>query len=71
MVHTVVELDTLGEERNGDVQQILASITGRMTVPNVLVKGVSIGGGDEVSAMEQSGELLSLLRQQGCKFLDA
>ena len=71
MVHTVVELDTLGEERNGDVQQILASITGRMTVPNVLVKGVSIGGGDEVSAMEQSGELLSLLRQQGCEFLDA
>ena len=71
MVHTVVELDTLGEERNGDVQQILASITGRMTVPNVLVKGVSIGGGDEVSAMERSGELLSLLRQQGCKFLDA
>ena len=71
MVHTVVELDTLGEERNGDVQQILASITGRMTVPNVLVKGVSIGGGDEVSAMEQSGELLSLLRQQGCEFLDS
>ena len=68
MVHTVVELDLLGEERNGDVQQILASLTGRMTVPNVLVKGVSIGGGDEVSAMEQSGELLSLLRAQNCEF---
>nr|AJD23147.1 hydrolase [Onygena corvina] len=51
----VVELDQhpLGKE----LQALLASDTGRRTVPNVLVDGKSIGGGDEIEALYTSGEL--------------
>eukprot|EP00937_MAST-01D_sp_MAST-1D-sp2_P001682 g1682.t1 len=59
---------SLGEERNGDVQQILHGLTGRRTVPNIFVRGRSIGGGDEVAKMQRSGELASILKEAGCDF---
>jgi glutaredoxin len=31
--------------------------TGRRTVPNVLVSGKSIGGGDDIAALDQRDEL--------------
>jgi glutaredoxin len=51
----VVELDKhpLGPA----LQARLATMTGRKTVPNVLVKGKSIGGGDDVVALDEMGEL--------------
>lgn len=39
------------------LQKRLATMTGRKTVPNVLVKGKSIGGGDDVVALDEMGEL--------------
>lgn len=39
------ELDTLGDEVEGEVQDILANITGARTVPRVFVDGRCIGGG--------------------------
>ena len=35
--HSVIELDLLGENRGGDVQQILNKLTGISTVPNVFI----------------------------------
>ena len=64
----MVELDTCGESRNGDVQQILGELTGRTTVPNAILDGKSIGGGSELSAMQQNGKLKTLLEQAGCSF---
>lgn len=58
----------MGEQRNGDVQRILADMTGRTTVPNVIVQGRSIGGGDEVASMHKAGKLVPLLKQAGCDF---
>ncbi|OBT67855.1 hypothetical protein VE03_02571 [Pseudogymnoascus sp. 23342-1-I1] len=51
----VVELDKhpLGPA----LQARLATMTGRKTVPNVLVKGRSIGGGDDIVALDEMGEL--------------
>jgi hypothetical protein len=43
--YTLIELDECGEQRNGEVQKILEQITGRGTVPNVIVAGKCIGGG--------------------------
>lgn len=57
----VVELDkhSLGPK----LQEVIAGNTGRKTVPNILVSGRSIGGGDEIEAMDESGELSSKIKQ--------
>ncbi|WEW55667.1 hypothetical protein PRK78_001100 [Emydomyces testavorans] len=51
----IVELDEhpLGSE----LQALLASNTGRRTVPNILINGMSIGGGDDIEALDVSREL--------------
>lgn len=63
----VVELDKhpLGPQ----LQNILAEKTGRRTVPNVLVNGKSIGGGDDVTALDESDELVSTLKDLGGKWI--
>jgi glutaredoxin len=63
-----VELDQCGEGRNGQVQQILGELTGRTTVPNAILDGKSIGGGNELAAMQQQGKLKPLLQKAGCRF---
>ncbi|KAJ5610782.1 hypothetical protein N7510_007501 [Penicillium lagena] len=58
----VVELDN---HRIGkDLQDLLGETTGRKTVPNVMVNGMSIGGGDEIGALDQSDELASKLQMK-------
>lgn len=49
----VVELDLHPHGR--ELQDYLIQVTGRRTVPNVLLNGKSIGGGDEMRALEASG----------------
>ena len=63
----MVELDQhqLGDE----LQALLEQNTGRGTVPNVLVNGKSIGGGDEIAAMDQSDNLASTLQNLGGKWV--
>jgi len=53
----VVELDE--HELGMSLQNQLAHTTGRRTVPNVLVNGVSIGGGDDIEELHNSGKLLA------------
>ena len=57
----VVELDEhpIGPK----LQAFLAENTGRRTVPNVLVNGRSIGGGDDIEAMDASGELSKKIKE--------
>ncbi|KAF2395551.1 glutaredoxin, partial [Trichodelitschia bisporula] len=61
----VVELDThpLGPY----LQEHLAESTGRRTVPNVLINGKSIGGGDDVEALHVDGKLADTVRSMGGK----
>ena len=66
--YTLIELDECGERRNGDVQQILKSINGCKTVPNVIAAGTFIGGGDAIAALQRKGELRGMLEQAGCSF---
>lgn len=61
----VVELDK--HDLGPQLQEALKEKTGRKTVPNVLINGVSIGGGDEVVELHQSGELASKLEELGNK----
>lgn len=63
----VVELD---QHRLGvELQSLLGETTGRRTVPNVLVSGKSIGGGDTIASLDQSDNLASTLKQYGGKWL--
>ena len=59
----IVELDQhpLGQ----GLQASLAELTGRRTVPNVLINAVSIGGGDDVAAMDAKGELADKIKEFG------
>ncbi|KAI9050928.1 hypothetical protein LZ554_005039 [Drepanopeziza brunnea f. sp. 'monogermtubi'] len=61
----VVELNqhNLGPQ----LQAKLAELTGRRTVPNVLINGVSIGGGDEVAELDSGGTLIDKVRDLGGK----
>lgn len=41
--------------------------TGRGTVPNVLINGKSIGGGDDVAALDQTDALVAKVKELGGK----
>lgn len=47
------------------LQDLLMKTTGRRTVPNILVNGKSVGGGDEMELLWRSGELPARVRQMG------
>ncbi|KAJ9317263.1 glutaredoxin domain protein [Paecilomyces variotii] len=61
----VVELDQhpMGQK----LQLLLARQTGRRTVPNILVNGRSIGGGDDIAALDREQQLGSKLKSYGGK----
>ena len=59
--YSVIELDkhSHGEE----LQAYIKEKTGRGTVPNLIVNGVSRGGSDDILALHKNGELLALLKE--------
>ena len=61
----VVELDThpLGQ----GLQNAIEKSTGRRTVPNVLISGRSIGGGDDIQALDESGGLIGKVKAMAGK----
>ncbi|CAI5724967.1 unnamed protein product [Peronospora destructor] len=62
----VVELDMKNDVPTGaDIQSVLATRTGRRTVPNVFIKKESIGGGTDVQALFHSRKLTEMLRTAG------
>lgn len=56
-----MELDE--HEQGPALQEQLGEITGRRTVPNVLVGGMSIGGGDDIQEMHSSGKLKGRIQE--------
>lgn len=59
----VVELDISPIGRQ--LQDLLGIMTGRRTVPNVLVIGKSIGGGDDIEELDQGDKLASKIKEIG------
>ncbi|KAG7914143.1 hypothetical protein KL927_004794 [Ogataea polymorpha] len=60
---TVVELDL--HKFGKELQDYIASVSGRRTVPNLFVNGVSRGGSDEMSALHADNKLLDELTAWG------
>ena len=61
----VVELDQ--HPIGAGIQAHLAKLTGRKTVPNVLINAVSVGGGDDIAALDSNKELISKIKELGGK----
>lgn len=61
----VVELDLHPIGRQ--LQDLLKESTGRSTVPNVLINGVSVGGGDEIGALDAKQTLIETVKDLGGK----
>lgn len=57
----MLELDELGEPRNGPMQQHLKTISKVTTVPQVFLNGKFIGGDEEIRALAASGGLAQAL----------
>lgn len=55
----IIELDEMDE--GPSIQEYLQSITGQRTVPNIFINGKHIGGCDDLTSLQQSGKLKSLL----------
>ncbi|KAI9864943.1 MAG: hypothetical protein M1813_002714 [Trichoglossum hirsutum] len=61
----VVELDQ--HPHGSEIQDELQRTTGRRTVPNVLINGRSIGGGDDIAELDASGQLEDKVKKIGGK----
>ena len=61
----VVELDQ--HELGPELQSTLKRTTGRSTVPNILINGRSIGGGDDIQALDEEDKLISTVSSMGGK----
>lgn len=64
----MVELDIhpLGRK----IQARLGEMTGRNTVPNIMVNGKSIGGSDEIAALDNSRLLIEKITSVGGQKVD-
>jgi len=56
-----VEYADMLVSRDDDLREKMERMSGRRTVPQIFIDGQSIGGFEELYALEQSGELDSLL----------
>jgi glutaredoxin-related protein len=53
---------------DGDVvKQILTRLTGRATVPNILVHGESVGGSDDIADLHASNKLKPIFTEHGIR----
>lgn len=49
------------------LQNALEKTTGRRTVPNVLINGKSIGGGDDIGRFDSEDKLVEMIKSLGGK----
>lgn len=50
---------------NGLLKTLLTRLTGRGTVPNVILKGLSIGGFDSLNELHKDGKLKGIFEKAG------
>ena len=60
---TLLVIDLTKRSNTIEIQSTLQQMTGRRTVPNVFVGGISIGGGDETHSLQQDGKLVHMLKK--------
>jgi len=56
-----IPFEEVNVDRIPGFREKLVEMTGRMTVPQIMIGGEPIGGFDDLSALDRSGELQRLL----------
>jgi glutaredoxin 3 len=56
-----LDYDEILVSRDGDIRAEMERLSGRRTVPQIFIDDKSIGGFDELYALDKSGELDGLL----------
>jgi glutaredoxin 3 len=56
-----IPFEEINVDRVPGFREKLVEMTGRMTVPQIMIGGEPIGGFDDLSALDRSGELQRLL----------
>jgi glutaredoxin len=59
----IIEVDTRGDGHL--IKLLLNRFTSRNTFPNVLLRGTSIGGSDDLQDLHENGELPKVLKKEG------
>ena len=59
--------DAPGPTMGKKLQDLLAALTGRRTVPNIMINAQSLGGGDDVAHMHAEGTLEEHIKKMGGK----
>ncbi|KAH3900939.1 related to Monothiol glutaredoxin-7 [Saccharomycodes ludwigii] len=59
----IIELDLV--EHGSELQEVVGKLTGRTTVPNLIINGISRGGNDEIQLLEKEGGLFDKLKEWG------
>jgi len=54
-----------GRSDCGTIQDVLLAITGGRTVPRVFIGGKFVGGGTEMKDLQQSNQLVPMLKAAG------
>lgn len=49
------------------LQELLTSLTGRRTVPNIMINAQSLGGSDDIARMHADGTLADEIKKMGGK----
>ena len=57
-----IEYEEINVDRIPGFREQLVEMTGRMTIPQIIVDGEPVGGYDDIAALDRAGELLPLVQ---------
>ncbi len=57
-----IEYEETNVDRIPGFREKLVEMTGRMTIPQIIIDGTPVGGYDDLAALDRAGELLPLVQ---------
>ena len=57
-----IEYEEINVDRIPGFREKLVEMTGRMTIPQIIIDGEPVGGYDDIAALDRNGELLPLVQ---------
>lgn len=57
-----IEYEEINVDRIPGFREKLVEMTGRMTIPQIIIDGEPVGGYDDIAALDRAGELLPLVQ---------
>ena len=60
---TIVEIDLMDEKDEADIKEGLAKLTSQLTVPNIFIEYVHVGGNDDIQDLAASGALGEIVHE--------